>query len=326
MGWNGADLITDFSQELGDTSTAFKTKVLRWINEGIRDIATSHNWPFLREKGKAILTSGQDTHSLVLSAPTAPSLALLAGGSLTADSACTVLITYYEGVSGVESVAGTASSSATPTGANLSLTVSSIPVSSAPLVTARRVYLSQGGGAYKLYSTISDNTSTTTTITANASSDVAPPDESYIHMLDGDPFIEGSRILYGQSLQQLKFETAADTSSGTPERWAAINQSEIVVYPKPSSNTTMSFYYFKLPAKVVDSSASYPQLPGWLYEQLHDYVIWRGYSYRDRDGKESKKANYDEGLRLAISRKGKDIKRAGRVRSVTPDSDGYTVS
>ena len=86
MAWNGADLVSDFSSELSDTSTAFKLKVLRWINEGLRDITTRHTWPFMRERGQAILLSGQDTNSIVPSSPSAPSVAATTGGSLTADS------------------------------------------------------------------------------------------------------------------------------------------------------------------------------------------------------------------------------------------------
>jgi hypothetical protein len=85
----------------------------------------------------------------------------------------------------------------------------------------------------------------------------------------------------------------------------------------------VSFYYFKLPAKVFGTSTSVPQMPSWIYETLKSYVIWRGYEYRDRAGKESKALNYKENLSVLVSRKGKPIKRSGRVRVVTPDSDGF---
>jgi hypothetical protein len=323
VGWNGADLVDDFSAELGDTSSTFKTKVLRWLNDGIRDISTSHQWPFLREKGKVILTSGQDTHSIVLSAPSAPTLAALSGGTLTDATSYKVLITFYEGASGVESIAGEESASLTTASPNQSITVSGIPVSSSTLVTARRVYLSKAGAAFYLYSTISNNTATTTTITADTSSTVTPPDENAIHMVDGDFYLEDERIIEGYSLQRLIFETNGIVSNGTPLVWAPINQEDILVYPRPGSNISATFYYFKLPGKVFNSSTSRPEIPSWLFEQLHDYVIWRGFQYRDRAGQESKKLNYDQGLRMAISKKGRAIKRSGRVRSVTPDSDGY---
>lgn len=324
MGWNGQDLIDDFSAELGDTSTSFETKVARWINEGLRDIATSHEWPFLRVRGQSILTASTDTNSLVPVKPTAPTLAALAGGSLVDGSVYKVIVTYYEGVAEVESIAGTASASITPTGADLSITVSSIPVSTWPLVTARKIYLSKDGGAYYYYSTISNNTATTTTITADTTSTETPPDQWYISKIDGDLYLENNQMLEGYSLQRLRYETNAQTSpTGTPSVWASVNQTSVVVYPKPTANTTATFYYFKLPAQVYNSSDSVPQIPSFMYEALHDYVIWRGYQYRDRAGQESKRQNYDTALRVQISRKGTDKKKSGRIRCVTPDSDGY---
>lgn len=325
MAWNGADLVSDFSSELGDTSSAFRLKVLRWVNEGIRDIATSFNWPFLREKGKAILASGQDTHLIILSEPTAPTLAALAGGTLTDGSSYKVLVTFYEGEAEVESKAGDESAAIVPTGADLSITVSSIPTSSSTLVTARRIYLSKDGAAFKLYSTISNNTATTTTITANTTDTTEPPDQHVIGRIDGDFFIPGDRVLQGYTIQRLRFETNGVSSNGTPNYWAPFNQEQILVYPTPTSNTTVEFYYFKIPARVFDSSSSQPQIPAWLYDDLYNYVIWRGYAYRDRDGKESKQINYKQGLRETISRKGGAVKRSGRVRSITGDSDGYAV-
>lgn len=325
MGWNGADLVSDFSAELGDTTTTFQTKVLRWINDGIREISTSHEWPFLREKGKVIFSASENTKSIALSQPSAPSLAALAGGTLTTDVAYKVLVTFYESIADIESIAGVESASITPTGTNLSITVSSIPVSSSTLVTARRVYISKSGGAFYLYSTISDNTTTSTTVTTDTSSTQEPPDENLIYKIDGDFYIDGNRSLQGSTVQRILYETNGVSSSGQPMTWAPVNHEEILVYPTPSATTTLSFYYFKYPAKVFNVSTSKPQMPSYLFDTLHNYVIWRGYQYRDRAGKESMKLNYDEGLRLAISRKGASKKGSGRVRCVTPDSDGYAV-
>jgi hypothetical protein len=96
-----------------------------------------------------------------------------------------------------------------------------------------------------------------------------------------------------------------------------------MVYPKPSSDKTTSFHYFKIPAEIFGEKSSVPQIPSWLKPDLRRYVKWRGHDYRDRAGQESKEITYRENLKISISRKGKPLKRAGRVRSVTPDSDGY---
>ena len=325
MGWNGLDLINDFSAELGDTSNGFKTKTLRWINEGIREISTSHNWPFLREKAKAVLSPGLNTHAICLAKPTAPTVAALAGGSLALLNEYKVLVTFFESQSGVESIAGEASAGVTPLGTDLSITVSALAVSASPLVTSRRVYVSKGAAAFAYYGEVSDNTTLTTTITADTTSVIVAPERNAIHMIDGDLFIEDERVLQGSTVQNIIYQSNSNTSSGTPLAWAPVNQEEVLVYPKPSVNTTVSFYYFKLPAQIFGTISSVPQIPDWLYGDLRNYVIWRGYEFRDRAGKESKKLNYDQDLRSTISRKGGALKRAGRVRSVTPDSDGCVV-
>jgi hypothetical protein len=325
MGWNGLDLVNDFAGELGDTSNAFKTKCLRWVNEGVREIATSHEWPFLREKGQVTFIAGENTQSLVLSKPSAPTVAALTGGSLALLNEYKVLVTFLEGASGVESIAGEPSAGITPLGPDLSITLTSIPVSTSPLVTARKIYVSKNGASYALYSTISNNTATTGTVTADTTSPIVPPEENAIHVIDGDLFIEGQRVLSGTSLQDLIFSSNAVSSSGTPQSYALVNQEEVRVNPKPSSSVVVSFYYFKLPARVYGVSTSIPQIPSWLYEDLRNYVIWRGFNYRDRSGQESKKINFDNGLRITISRKGFAAKKSGRVRCVTPDSDGAGV-
>lgn len=322
MGWNGADLITDFSAELGDTTTAFKAKVLGWINDGIREIATSHEWPFLREKAQVVLTASQDRQDITMGRPSAPSVATASGGSLADGSTYSFRVTYYESVADVESIEGAASANASPTGANLTVNLSSVPVSPNPLVTARKVYVSKDSGAYYYHGTIADNTTTTYSVSSDTSSTITPPKEQPIFKFDGDLYISGTRVLKKYAIQRLIDDVNGVWSTGTPLVWALVNDNDIIVYPKPSSAETVSFYYFKLPRQVFDLSTSVPQIPAWMYHDLYNYVMWRGYAYRDRAGKESKQINFFDGLRLTISRKGKLVKGAGRVRSTTPDSDG----
>lgn len=351
-GWNGLDLVNDFSTELGDVSGGFKTKVLRWINDGLREIATSHQWPFLKEKGQSVLLADKEAHYICLSKPTAPTVELIAGGTLSLLTIYKTLVTFYEERSGVESIAGIESAGLTPVGADLSIRLSDIPVSTSPLVTNRKVYISKGAGAFQYYGMVPNNVATLEEpsldgngdpirdvdgnpvmidvpvifdIVSDSTSPITPPDENAIHMVDGDFYIDGNRVISGTSLQDLIFSSNGVNPTGTPDTWAPINQEEIQVYPKPTSDTVVSFFYYKLPSQVFGIRASVPQLPSWLFDNLRDYVLWRGYEFRDRAGKESKKLNYEQGLRLAISRKGKAIKRSGRVRCVTPDSDGYGI-
>lgn len=325
MAWNGLSLVNDFSAELGDTTPQFKSKVLSWINDGVKDIATSHNWAFLREKGKVLLLEGLDTHVPSLKKAAAPSVATSSGGFLTDATTYKVLVTFFEAQAEIESIAGTASIGISTASPNLQIDLAFIPLSDSPLVTERRLYLSKAGGTFVYHSTISDNTTEAFTISSDSSSQITPPEESYINRVDGDFYLENNRIIQGTSLQNLIYSTSGGSTVGTPYAWAAINQDEIQVYPSPSSDMLVSFYYFKIPAKVFGISTSIPQIPSWLYDDLRNYVIYRGYAFRDRAGQESKKINYDQGLRLTISKKGKPTKGSGRVRCVTGDSDGYGI-
>ncbi len=352
MGWNGLDLVNDFASELGDLSSSFKTKTLRWINEGLKEIGTSHNWPHLREKGKFVTVPGEDTQSIVLAQPQAPDASLVAGGSLTEGAVYKVLVTFYESQGKVESIAGEATANLVPTATDKTIQITNLPVSSSPLVTSRRVYISKNAGTFQYYGEVEGNESTTEEmvldgfgdpvldgegnptyqdvamtfdISSDSASPIAPPEEHAIHAIDGELYIENERIIQGTNLHDLIYRTSGTTSLGDPELWAPINNEEVRVYPSPSSEKEISFYYFKIPARVFGIKTSVPQLPSSLYDVLRAYVIWRGYDYRDRAGKESKEANYLMRLKSAISNKGKPTKRSGRVRSVTPDSDGFGV-
>lgn len=337
MNWNGLALVNDFSAELGDTSPAFKTKVLRWINEGIKEIATSHQWSFLREKGKVVLTANQESHFIPLAKPTAPTVAALAGGSLALTYEYKVLVTFYEEASGVESIAGEISDGIIPAGADRSIRLSEIPVSTSPLVTARKIYVSKAGGQFSYYGMIEHNLAelpgepdpindppipVTFDITTETTSQFVPPEEDSVFMVDGDLYIEGRRILAGTALQDLTYKSQGVNTVGEPYLWAPVNEEEVRVYPIPSSDITASFYYFKIPPYVYGIRTSIPDMPSWLHDDLKRYVLWRGYDFRDRAGKESKEITFRENLKITISRKGKPVKRSGRVRSVTPDSDG----
>jgi hypothetical protein len=330
MAWNGKDFIDDLSTKLGDTSNSFKSKVLEWTNEGLKDITSRHNWAFSRVLGKKVLTASQATQDISLGQPTVVSVAAASGGSLTADSAYKVLVTYYEGVAEVESIGGVASASVTPTGANLTIDVTSIPVSGDPLVTARKVYLSLAGGNYYLYSTISDNTSTTLSITADVTvagvRDVLRAPRSHaIRSLDGNPFLSGTRTLRYIPLTQIIDSTWATNTSGTPDYWSDEQEEKLYLYPKPSSALTLSYYYYKIPTEVTYSLVSFFDVPEWLRPDLDRFVTWKGYEYRDRNGQESKINNFEQMLDKTISKKGAQKKVPRRVQDVVGDSDGYPI-
>lgn len=325
--WNGLDLQSEFSTDLSDTSISFKAKVLTWINDIQTDICARYEWPFMRVKGKKILTASVEQHDLTLGQPTAPTIALSSGGSLTEDSVYTVLITFYESISKIESIAGVASSSVTATAANATIDVSVIPVSSDSLVTARKVYLVKDSGEPLLVETISDNTTTTSTITSDTSSTIEAPDYSYFDKLSGEPFFEStsSRYLNYQPIDQLRLLFQGTWASGTPQFWSDIAEESIVLYPVPSTALTLSYYYFKMPTKIFAEATSKPTIPAWLKPVLKAGVLAMGYEHRDRAGAQIKMQNYETLIRIMISKHGKNKKSITRVRDTQGDSDGWAI-
>jgi len=293
-----------------------------WMNDVITDIGTRHDWDFFRVKGQKVLVAGNEEQSLIIGPPGAPSVATSSGGSLTDNSVYKVLITFVES-SGVESAAGTASSSVTPSGSDLQIDVTSIPTSTEPLVTKRKVYLQKDGGAFLLSTTIDDNTTTSTTISADSSSLVEPPDYNPIRVIDGELFLESSSQLEFRDVDQLRLLFQGSFSSGTPSFWSSLGGDRVLLYPKPSSAIILSFYYYRVPKRIYASTDSVPDLPIWLKPVIRAGVISRGYEYRDRDGQESKLSNYEQLLSDAFSRHGDSKRVKLRVRDVVGDADGW---
>jgi hypothetical protein len=324
--WNGSSLVTELSTILGDTSTAFQSKTLAWINDVSFDIGTRHDWPYFKAKGKKKLTASQEVQSLEIASPGACSVATAAGGALTADSVYYVQVTFVQ-ANGVETIAGTASASAIPTGGNLTINLTSIPVSAESLVTARNIYVKKDSANYFYYSQIADNTSTTLSITANTSSTIEPPDYDSIRKLSGSPFFESgpSNYLQAKELDQLRRLSQGAFETSNPEYFALMDVNSLVLYPLPGSGLELSFNYYRNPFKTYNSSSSQPDLPIYLKQVLKAGVIAMGYEYRDRSGQENKRQNYEALLIDAFSRFGRVAEIEHQVRDVYGDSFGFEV-
>jgi len=241
--WNGASLVNEFSKELGDTSTTFKAQVLAWINDVLVDIYSRNAWPFAMRKGKKTLTASVEMQNLNLSQPIAPTLASgVAGGSLTASTAYRVLITFYEGVSGAESIAGLSSNSVSTDTSIKQFNITAIPLSLDSLVTARKVYLSLGTGDFYYHSTISNNTATTLALSTDTSSTLLAPDCDAIAEFYGNPFIETASQLIYKSTDELRRLFGGSWGPGTPHYWSNFgNHNSLLLYPIPSSAIHLSF-------------------------------------------------------------------------------------
>lgn len=326
--WNGSALQTEYATMLGDTKTSFKTKVLGWMNDVIDEIAQAHQWGFHRVKGKKVLTASAEEHDLFITPPTAPTIAAAAGAGLTDGSSYKVAVTFVEGTAQMESKRGTASASVSPTGANLQLAVTAIPVSGSSLCTARKIYLQKDGGAWYLYKTISNNTATTTTISAETTDTTEAPDRNNILRLDGRPFFETgpSRQLTYKSLSQLRLLYQGAWSTGSPSYWSDVWHDRIILYPAPSSAYTISFYCHRFPNKVFASVDSQPDLPQSFRRLLQQGVKAMGYEYRERADWRQESEKFYAMLAEAISNHGTPTGGIpATVNDTQGDSDGYEV-
>ncbi|MGE3608009.1 MAG: hypothetical protein AB7I27_00375 [Bacteriovoracaceae bacterium] len=327
--WNGNALLTRFVQKYGLSDTTSTARVLEWMNEIQEDICTDYNWPFLKFKMKKQITSSDQEIDISPQIPSAPSVALAAGGSLTTDTACYVKVTFVifdeaqKEFSSIESEASAASSVATPTGSNLKLSLTNIDTfdgstSVKPTVIHRRVYLKQGSGNYYLAATIEDNTTTTLEISTNPTSTIEPPEYSLVANLSGeDPVIEGSNIrLYESKLNDLIAYDPALSTSGTPQYYVRTSPRRILIYPKPSSTITISYWVYRKPSRIFSDTDRVLQLDPSFKPLLDAGVTWKGYEYKDSDGQEGKLSNYEtlkEKFRGSKSRTGGQALRVKEV-------------
>lgn len=325
--WNGESLVDELSALLGDTSATFKTRVLSWLNDVVFDISNRHDWGFHLTKGKKILTSGEEFHSLEVDAPIAPDIVLATSGSLTANSQYKVLITYAQD-NGVESMPGDESLTVTATTGNQTITLSNIPTSPESLVTQRKIYLSKDGAAFFYQSTLNDNYTTTLTIDADTASTIEPPDYESIRRLKGSPFFEESpsNYLTYKDIDQLRLLIQGSWSQGSPEYFCPVENNKITMYPLPGADYELSFNYYRNPYRLYYTYTSQPDLPIYLKPALRAGVIALGYEYRERDGAEVKRANYESAVYDAINRGARVANIEYTVRDVYGGLNGFEVS
>jgi hypothetical protein len=269
-----------------------------------------------------------EIHDLNLSIPSAPSVSASNGGSLTDATDYYVLVTFYEESTGRESLAGVSSAVVTTASPNLTISITSIPLSGDTLVTSRRLYLRSGTGNFYFSKEISDNTTTTSTITSNATSLIRPPDYNSIRKLHLNPFFESSNesTLIFRDAGQLRLLFQGQFETGTPSYWAPISDSSVLLYPRPSSSIELSFNFYRYPKKVYYSADSQPELPIVFKQAIKAGVIAMGYEYRDRSGHEGKRQLYESILSDIISRNVISANSNARINDVIGNTDGFEVS
>jgi hypothetical protein len=324
--WNGESLVDELSAFLGDTSTTFKTKTLGWLNDVIFDISSRHDWGNHLVKGKKILVGGEEIQDLEIEAPDSFDFTIASGGAMSAGSSYRFCATFVQD-NGVESLPGESAEELTTTATEKSFNLTNIPTSDESLVTKRNIYVSKDLGPYYFHTQIDDNFTTSLDITTDTDSTVEPPDYEAIRRLKGSPFFEGSPSLYLQyrDVDQLRKLIQGQWSLGSPEFFSPLEVNKITTYPIPSSDMEVSFNYFRNPFKLYYTSDSQPDLPIYLKQALKAGVIAMGYEYRDRQGAEIKRANYENSIVDAINRGGRIANIEYAVLDVYGNFNGFEI-
>lgn len=303
--WTGSALQTRYSQKYGFVDTESKKRILEWLNEIQRDIAAYGPLPDLKIKLKKLVSAGAEEIELSPPIPAAPTVAGGSGGSLASASyKAKVTFVIFSGttareVHSIESEPSSASSAATVSSGKLS--ISSIPTMTGsatvnPTTIWRRIYIEKdASGDWVLAGTIQDNTTTALDITADSTSTVAPPEGTLVGFMSTEhPLVEGSSVfLEEDSLDAINTYDPGLSSSGTPSRYARISKRRIRIYPKPSSDITISYWVYRFPSAMFADTTRAIQLPEELKTVLDAGVTWKFYEYKDSDGQEQKLANYE---------------------------------
>ncbi len=187
-----------------------------------------------------------------------------------------------------------------------------------PVTIHRRIYLKLGTNPYYLAKTIEDNTTVTTTITTTPTVTIEPPEFSMVNNLGNDPIlVEAS----GHWLSETELEAILATdpnlgSTGVPSCYARISPTKIMLYPRPSSSLTLSYWVQKKPQRIFADENRVIQMDP-SFKIAHDAgVTWKGYEYKDKDGQEAKLSNYEALKEKHRANKAQNRGQAKTVRRV----------
>lgn len=304
MSWNGLSLQTKYVRKYGFRDDTAKARILVWINDIQKDIASSHKWPFLRFKMKKQVVLSDQEISIAPQIPSKPIVALAADGALLDATIYRVKVTFVlfdesgRELDSLESEPSDPSIAVTTTTGNQALSITGIDLYDGvstvkPITIHRRIYLKEAAGPYYLATTIEDNTTTIASIAAVTSSIIEPPEYALVSCMSGDPIIEGSgNFLSENSLDEILKYDPGLTSTGTPYYYARVTDDKIMLYPRPSSTYTLSYWVYRIPSRIFADTDRPIQLQAALEEVLEAGVTWKGYEDKDQDGQESKRDNY----------------------------------
>lgn len=335
--WSGLYLVNRLTEKLGDTSTNYRKRVLEWINDIQDDLmGDGEHWGFLKIKLKKVIAANSREVVLSPQIPDAPTVAAVNGGTLGAGSykvKVSFLIFDQSSIykNSIESEPSEASAAAVIANPNQTLALTDIDTFDGdntvlPNTIWRRIYISKDDGDYFWVQDIEDNT----TLTLNIS---APYTASLIEPVMESPVLKLSKEgpwVYGQGWKPK--ETDLDhilsfnqsNSSGNPHSYARLHGDRIFFYPTVSAQSLIEYYAIKRPRRIFDNYDEI-QIPQELRNVIEAGVTWKHYEYFDRDGQETKKANYEEEIQKAISKFSKPGGRSLRIRDTVGDWEGREV-
>lgn len=345
--WNGKALIDYLGERLWDTSSSFRSKIIFWINEIQDDIATELPQDFFSIKLKKLLPTQQEIIDLSPEIPAAPTVTIAAGGSLIDGTSYKVYQTFLvfdeDGKRYIESEPSEASSAVTATATDKKINLSSLDTfggdtAVAPSTIHRRLYLAKkasGESSYGepfLVKDITDNTSTTAEITEESTSTITPPSDSEVDQITSDHmyFATGSRFLSKENSNKLRRYDPNGSESTTPSYFDYAGPQRIRIYPQLSSDATeaqktLSYSVYRRPHEIFYDTDRPMGLPIAFKKALIEGVVWKAYDFRDRDGVQSKAANYEQFKKQAIRKYTRQRGRPSVVRDVEGDTFGFEV-
>jgi hypothetical protein len=312
--FNGSALQTRFVQKFGFSDSTSLARVIEWMNEIQDDLTAGKKLPFLKFKMKKYIAADAQDVDLSPEIPAAPTTALAAGGSLTDATDYYVKVTFVlfdeagNEFSSIESEPSAAGTLRTTTTGNQTISLTGIPVYSGstsvkPTTIYRRVYLKKGTAAYFLYSTITDNTTTTLSVTADTTSTIEPPEYSMVDMMSGeDPTNEAVGLnLREEKLDDILKYNPGLTSTGNAAYYARSGKRKIFLYPRPSAAFTLTYWVYRVPSRIFADTDRAIQLDHAFKKVLDAGVTWKGLEYKDFDGQETKLSNYEQLKSAAIA-------------------------
>lgn len=342
--WNGKAVIDAAATELWDSSERFRVYIIRWANEIMDDIATRIPVSYYNHRLEKLLPTNQDIINLSPLIPTAPTTALAAGGSLVDAAAYKVSITFVmydkDLLKYVESEQGEEGTERTAGSGNNTINLTAIPVHpvGTNMTVYRNVYLAKKASGDTSYGEpfyvgqIANNTATTYSITADATSTITPPSDSEVDQISPKQMILGDngRYLERIDLNQIRRYDTSPGQSTTPDAFDIYGTDSIVVYPRISTSAstaqrTLDYYVLRRPHEIFYDVTRAIDLPIQAKRALMQGLLWKGYQFRDRSGAVEKRNEYEESKREFLKKIARQIGSPGSIRDVNGDTDGYEV-